>query len=71
MLTGRDLRMGVVLLTTWPEFVVDVDIALPGRDILVVMLFGVISPDRRPRVFSGKFCFCLETLKHNLLSLLG
>lgn len=62
MLTGRVLRTGVVLLvTTWPEFVVEVDIALPGRDILVDMLFGVISPDRKPKVFSEKF-FCLDIL---------
>lgn len=48
MLTGRDLRTGVVRFVTRPELVVEVDIALPGRD--VDMLFGVISPDRSPRV---------------------
>jgi hypothetical protein len=46
MLTGRDLRTGVVRFVTRPELVVEVDIALPGRD--VDMLFGVISPDRSP-----------------------
>lgn len=60
MLTGRDLRTGAALLvTTKPELVVEVDIALPGRDMLVVMLFGVISPDRSPKVFQ-KNVFCLE-----------
>lgn len=47
MLTGRDLRTGVVRFITTPELVVEVDIALPGRD--VDMLFGVISPDRSPK----------------------
>lgn len=46
MLTGRVLRTGVDLLVTKPELVVEVDIALPGRD--VDMLFGVISPDLNP-----------------------
>jgi hypothetical protein len=46
MLTGRALRTGVDLLLTIAEFVVDVDIALPGRD--VDTLFGVISPERSP-----------------------
>jgi hypothetical protein len=49
MLTGRVLRTGVVRFTTRPELVVEVDIALPGRD--VDKLFGVISPDRNPKVF--------------------
>jgi hypothetical protein len=48
MLTGRVLRTGVVLFVTSAEFVVDVDIALPGRD--VDKLFGVISPERKPKV---------------------
>lgn len=47
MLTGRVLRTGVDRFITWAEFVVDVDIALPGRD--VDMLFGVISPERNPK----------------------
>jgi hypothetical protein len=46
MLIGRGLRTGVVLRFTTPEFVVDVDIALPGREVDI--LFGVISPERRP-----------------------
>jgi hypothetical protein len=46
MLNGRGLRTGVVLRFT-PELVVDVDMALPGRE--ADKLFGVISPDRRPR----------------------
>lgn len=63
MLTGRDLRTGVALLvTTKPELVVEVDIALPGRDMLVVMLFGVISPDRSPKVFQKK-CFLFRNLR--------
>ncbi len=47
MLSGRCLRTGVVLRLTIPEFVVEVDIALPGRE--ADKLFGVISPDRKPR----------------------
>lgn len=48
MLTGRGVvRFGVVLLFT-EEFVVDVDIALPGLDNDI--LFGVISPERRPKL---------------------
>lgn len=54
MLTGRVLRTGVVLFVTRPELVVEVDIALPGRD--ADKLFGVISPDRNPRV-EEKFAF--------------
>lgn len=55
MLTGRDLRTGVVRFVTRPELVVEVDIALPGRD--VDMLFGVISPDRSPkRAMRRKIC---------------
>lgn len=47
MLIGRGfLGVGVDLLVTTAEFVVEVDIALPGRDVL--KLFGVISPDLRP-----------------------
>jgi len=46
MLTGRLLRTGVERLTTRLELVVDVDIALPGRD--AEALFGVISPERKP-----------------------
>lgn len=46
MLTGRVLRTGVVRFVTNAEFVVEFDIALPGRD--VDMLFGVISPDLKP-----------------------
>lgn len=46
MLIGRALRTGVDLLLIIAEFVVDDDIALPGRD--VDTLFGVISPERRP-----------------------
>lgn len=49
MLTGLALRIGVVLLLTIAELVVDVDIALPGRE--VDTLFGVISPDRSPDMF--------------------
>lgn len=49
MLNGRALRTGVDLFTTWVEFVVEVDIALPGRDDDIDMLFGVISPERSPR----------------------
>lgn len=48
MLSGRGLRTGAALLfTPMPELVVDVDMALPGRE--ADKLFGVISPDRRPR----------------------
>lgn len=47
MLIGRGLRTGVVLRFTTPEFVVDVDIALPGLEVDTI-LFGVISPERRP-----------------------
>lgn len=55
MLTGRGLRTGVNRFVTTPELVVEVDIALPGRD--VDMLFGVISPDRNPRVTKrSKLC---------------
>lgn len=47
MLMGRGfLGVGVDRLVTTAEFVVDVDIALPGRDVL--KLFGVISPDLSP-----------------------
>lgn len=48
MLIGRGLRTGVVLRFTMPELVVDVDMALPGRE--ADKLFGVISPDRRPKI---------------------
>jgi hypothetical protein len=48
MLTGRAFLTGVDLLLTKPEFVVDVDIALPGLD--VDTLFGVISPERSPKI---------------------
>lgn len=71
MLTGRVLRTGVVRFTTRPELVVEVDIALPGRD--VDKLFGVISPDRNPKVFSGKkSCslsnVVLDAIKRGMLS---
>jgi hypothetical protein len=47
MLIGRGLRcVGVVLFVTTAEFVVEFDIALPGRDVF--RLFGVISPERKP-----------------------
>lgn len=46
MLTGRVLRIGVDRFVTKAELVVEVDIALPGRD--VDKLFGVISPDLNP-----------------------
>lgn len=58
MLTGRVLRTGVDRFVTNPELVVEVDIALPGRE--VDKLFGVISPDLNPeggkKVFVYKFC---------------
>lgn len=47
MLIGRGLRCGgVARLVTTPEFVVELDIALPGRDVF--RLLGVISPERKP-----------------------
>lgn len=63
MLTGRVLRTGVVLLVTRPELVVEVDIALPGRD--VDKLFGVISPDRNPK--DEESLNCVKKLFRNLL----
>lgn len=47
MLCGRGLRTGVVRFVTTAELAVELDIALPGRE--VDMLFGVISPDRSPK----------------------
>lgn len=44
MLDGRGFLVPVERRCTTPEVVVDVDIALPGRDVPT----GVTSPDRDP-----------------------
>jgi hypothetical protein len=49
MLIGRGLRGCPVearFTTNTPEFIVELDIALPGRDVLT--LLGVASPDLEP-----------------------
>lgn len=54
MLNGRGVvRFGVVLLFTVAEFVVELDIALPGLDNDI--LLGVISPERRPKFFFEQY----------------